>query len=285
MRVARYRHSNVGGLGARMMLHGAEEIKNDAKSARKAYRMALLLVSTYLLVGVVFFRYIESWSVIDCVYYSMIIVTTIGYGDVIPRTNAGKAFTILFAFYGICTIAIALGRLASWFVERERAIAKKATQKLLKKVDHAAINAHTKHGDSVARKEYLSKLRVTKKARKSRSRWYRCLVSKSTRAMVCALTPFIMSIVGGVVLGQMEGWPILDCLYYTTVTITTVGFGDYSPKSNGGRVFAIFYLPFSVIAVAHGIGAVIEEINRRAVMKKARFLHGTSTFSLLKRFV
>uniref|UniRef100_K3X659 EF-hand domain-containing protein n=1 Tax=Globisporangium ultimum (strain ATCC 200006 / CBS 805.95 / DAOM BR144) TaxID=431595 RepID=K3X659_GLOUD len=236
--------------------------------------VALFLVLSYLAVSIAFFYNVEDWSAIDCVYYAMVIVTTVGYGDVVPVSKGGKVFTIFFAFYGICTIGIALGRLARLFLNRQKSIAKEATQKLLTHVDHAHSVANTlspglpTHNPAVDKEQSVSiPVAPPNGQRPKKAKWRRVLFSRSNLAILSALMPIAVSIGGGLIVGAIEGWPILDCFYYSIVTITTIGFGDLSPKSRDGRLFAIFYLPLAVVSVAHGIGSVIEEISKRSVMK------------------
>jgi len=40
----------------------------------------------------------------------------------------------------------------------------------------------------------------------------------------------------------IEGWALLDALYMTIITITTVGYGETHPLSAGGRIFSIFLI-------------------------------------------
>jgi hypothetical protein len=41
---------------------------------------------------------------------------------------------------------------------------------------------------------------------------------------------------------KFEGWSVLDSLYYCVITLTTVGYGDFSPVTPGGKIFTIFYI-------------------------------------------
>lgn len=41
---------------------------------------------------------------------------------------------------------------------------------------------------------------------------------------------------------KVEGWRALDSLYFTVITLTTVGYGDFSPKTDAGKLFTIFYI-------------------------------------------
>lgn len=39
-----------------------------------------------------------------------------------------------------------------------------------------------------------------------------------------------------------EGWSWLDALYFTVITLTTVGYGDFSPVTPGGKIFTMVYI-------------------------------------------
>lgn len=41
---------------------------------------------------------------------------------------------------------------------------------------------------------------------------------------------------------RVEDWTIVESLYFSVVTLTTVGFGDFAPTSDGGQIFTIFYI-------------------------------------------
>ena len=56
-------------------------------------------------------------------------------------------------------------------------------------------------------------------------------------------------IAGGIFVG-IEGWNLVDSIYFTIITGTTVGYGDISPQTPVGRWFAVFFLPFAVIFVS-----------------------------------
>lgn len=67
----------------------------------REYRSLLLTTTLVLAVGSVSYHYIEGWSWIDSLYFSVITLSTIGYGDFSPQTDGGKLFTILYILIGI----------------------------------------------------------------------------------------------------------------------------------------------------------------------------------------
>lgn len=47
---------------------------------------------------------------------------------------------------------------------------------------------------------------------------------------------------GGFFYHRVEGWSLLDAYYFTIITLTTIGYGDFSPQTNLGKIFTIFYV-------------------------------------------
>lgn len=67
----------------------------------KNYRDLLITTNLVLGLGTVSYHYIEGWSWVDSLYFSVITLTTIGYGDFSPSTDTGKLFTIFYILIGL----------------------------------------------------------------------------------------------------------------------------------------------------------------------------------------
>jgi len=72
----------------------------------------------------------------------------------------------------------------------------------------------------------------------------------------------ILVLVVGVILcgtvgySLIEGWSILDSLYMTIITLSTVGFKEVQPLSVGGRIFTIVVVVFGVGGAAYTVSVI-----------------------------
>ena len=76
-----------------------------------------MLIVFLLVLGAIFYHSIEGWRYLDAVYFSSYTITTVGYGDFVPKTDAGKIFTIFYMFTGVSIALYGLSLMASHFVE------------------------------------------------------------------------------------------------------------------------------------------------------------------------
>jgi voltage-gated potassium channel len=65
------------------------------------------------------FAQAENKSFMDGLYWAMSTMTTVGYGDLTPTTNAGKVLAIAVMLIGIGFVAILTGAVAERFVHRD----------------------------------------------------------------------------------------------------------------------------------------------------------------------
>jgi hypothetical protein len=59
--------------------------------------------------------------------------------------------------------------------------------------------------------------------------------------------------------------------YYLVVTISTVGYGDITPKSTTGRFFAMFIILFAIISIPMQTNELIEKMNRYSVYARVHY--------------
>jgi len=85
------------------------------------FRALLVMVGALLLAGMVFYHQVEGWSWLDSLYFSLITLATVGYGDFAPRTPAGKVFTMIYIVVGISLLAAFVRLLGDDLLKRRMA--------------------------------------------------------------------------------------------------------------------------------------------------------------------
>lgn len=129
----------------------------------------------------------NTWDWGNSVIFAATIVTTIGYGNVAPKTDHGRVFCILYGLCGIPLCLVWISQLGSFFGDRARRL----SQVLIRK------------GVSVKKVQFT------------------CTACFLLWGLIVHLVipPFVFM--------SLEKWTYLEGLYFSFITLTTVGFGDY----------------------------------------------------------
>lgn len=75
---------------------------------RRQFRAATILILIILPIGVAGYMALEQRTLFESIYLTIITLTTIGYGDVVPQTTIGQLFTLLLVFAGLGALAFFL---------------------------------------------------------------------------------------------------------------------------------------------------------------------------------
>jgi voltage-gated potassium channel Kch len=68
-------------------------------------------------------------------------------------------------------------------------------------------------------------------------------------------------IAGGTIFySQSQGWGVVDSLYFSVTTLTTVGYGDLTPHGAGAKLFTIMYILTGIGAVSALIGVFARNV-------------------------
>jgi len=73
----------------------------EFKKVSRLIGVLVPLLLGFIAFGATFFHVIEKWGWFDSVWFAVITIATVGYGDFIPQTVPGKIFTMLYLFVGI----------------------------------------------------------------------------------------------------------------------------------------------------------------------------------------
>ena len=74
-------------------------------------RVILVWAIAQILLGTLVYMWLEGWSPIDAVYFSVVTLATVGFGDLHPTSDAAKLFTVLYILSGLGVIAAFISEL------------------------------------------------------------------------------------------------------------------------------------------------------------------------------
>lgn len=183
--------------------------------------LAFLLV--YLLLGVLTyslnrlnFSGTETHPIVDALYFIVVTLCSIGYGDIAPLTPATKVFAIVFVLVGFLLVDILLSRVANYVLDMQE--------------EMILTSVHS--GRNFIVDDEKGRMRI------------RLKVSFALGVVVFCIG------MGAIVLYCVEGLELIDSFYLSVMSVTTVGYGDRAFQTMPGRLFAAVWLLFSTLAVA-----------------------------------
>lgn len=208
-------------------------------------RVAIILVF-YLGIGTMCFYLVRNEidgektnDLFDAVYFCIVTMTTVGYGDLVPGSALTKLLACAFVFSGMAIVGLSLSRAADYLVEKQEILLVKA------------LHLRNKVGPTEMLKEI-----ETNGVR------YKCVT-----AFILLL---LLIVAGTTFLALIENLDIVDAFYCVCSTITTLGYGDKSFSTEGGRIFAVFWILTSTICLAQFFLYIAElntENRQRALVK------------------
>ncbi|CAN1292885.1 Two-pore potassium channel 5 [Linum perenne] len=208
----------------------------NSDSTTSIIRRALVLLSLYLFLGVVIyslnrdhFSGTETHPVVDALYFCIVTMCTIGYGDIAPLTPITKAFACVFVLFGFGFIDILLSGVVNYVLDLQERM-------ILAGIQMGNSHHHHNHHRFSARNYIVD-------VEKGRMR-IRLKVGLALGVVVLCVG------MGALVLYSVEDMDWIDSIYLAVMSVTTVGYGDRAFKTLPGRLFAAAWLLVSTLAVA-----------------------------------
>merc|ERR1711865_218779 len=97
------------------------------------------------------------------------------------------------------------------------------------------------------------------------------------RAMLAAHGMIFFLAIGTLFYSLAEGWSSIDALYFSAVSLTTVGYGDLQIQGQYSRLFSIFYLLSGTLMTAFFLGSIAELcVNHRGQLVEMLYDQGTN---------
>lgn len=191
---------------------------------------------SYWKIGIVFFAYLvagmvcfhlarhqisgkKTNSILDALYFTVVTMTSVGYGDLVPASTLTILLACLFVVSGTLIVGLVLSKAADLLVEKQ--------ERLLVKALHM--------NETIGEAEILKKIK-TKKVR--------------NKCIILVVFLLVLMAAGTGIFIYVEELDFIHALYCVIATLTGLGYIDKCFSTTGGRVFALFWILLGTLYVA-----------------------------------
>mmetsp|Transcript_42934 Transcript_42934/g.48763 ORF Transcript_42934/g.48763 Transcript_42934/m.48763 type:complete len:386 (+) Transcript_42934:347-1504(+) len=262
----------------------------DYNHSMVSLQQGMILLVSYVLLGILAYSYIfENWSITTSIYFSVVTFTTIGYGDITPTTDGGKLFCCFYSLFGVCMVGglvlniIGLRLLAA----QERTmqeVRKRSVQRVTNMFTPILLNNKEKEGSLRPSLPPGHVLLVEDEDNNNNDTNYIKIIMKLMMGIV------LISIVSHYFIFEQQHddyglnrSSIINTMYFTICTITTIGYGDISPPTKES-IITILFLPLIVAFMGEVMGQISSfYISQMEKQLEDEFLRRELTFADLEQ--
>ena len=252
-------------------------------ATRLSFLVSALMMVAYLWLGCMFYSSEADWSIPDALLFTVYTVTTVGYGgpQPLPNTAAFHAFTSFYVIAGISLVTV-LGahtyQLVTLEATRIRANPRRKRRQSAQDIASDGFQEEEENVNSY-REQFMNELEDFTKQQPflealiARLKSFRTYLRTTKSGQVLAVVlPFVgMILLGALVVGTIEEWTPLESIYWSIVTLTTVGYGDYVPTKNSSVWFCtLFFIPTSLFFLSFLLAHVAKTYIRLHAIHVAR---------------
>jgi len=81
-------------------------------------RGLLLFAISMIALATVTFWLVEGWSLLDAAFFSVVTISTVGYGELVPQTSVAKIFAMFYILIGLGVFVAAASAVAEALLRR-----------------------------------------------------------------------------------------------------------------------------------------------------------------------
>jgi len=230
-------------------------------------RAPVSALAIYFVGGYLYYNLIEGWSWVDCIYFSVEIVTTVGYGDITPEGDATMLFTSFYVVAALTIVATSLSKVLDVVIVSRVSSAIESVE-AQRQASILAASGNT---------EEISGQKEKHERHKHRVRYFK------------AIGAYVFWIVVGTLYygtqrdmtSQMHGNPMVHGFYFSVITLCTVGFGDFVPKNDSEKLFDIFFMLVGIPTFANALTAISDMIWSEDVTEELAVLAGLDSSNMM----
>jgi len=142
----------------------AEEVNDTFPAFRKYRILEILLISLVLVVlSADLFLIVERTpdslfkNFPDALWFSVVTVATVGYGDIFPKTPAGRILAVLLIIFGVSVFGIVTASISSYLVEKDTEKERKDERERMEKLAEDEHRIESRLVEMVAKEDLIER--------------------------------------------------------------------------------------------------------------------------------
>lgn len=194
-------------------------------------------------------------------YYCTVSVLTIGLGDIVPVTPGARVFALMFSLVGVVIMGLIIAMIRQVvYSSAGPSVFWHSTEKRRLRL----LNKLKKRNEPMTLAKSFHLMRLLRK---------RARINQLNMSLFLSLITFIAFwMVGAAVFYSTEGWGYFSAVYFCFLCLITIGYGDFHPQSQFGRVFfiawAILAVPMMTILISNVSDTLFENATTFHSIKK-----------------
>lgn len=197
-----------------------------------------LFIIVYIITGIVVYTFLfDEFDVLESLYFSIITISTIGYGDYSPTSQGARLFTFFYILIGISLLGSALEAIFFSVSNNLNDVGDQTSALILKAGESKMvqrISRISRMGSSLLRARDETPNKVTSPNEEIQNHIHKytslsAFLFKNRYAFAFLLTTLIYR-------GIFTEGSFIDGMYFWAVSTSTVGYGDIVPNSQAERV-------------------------------------------------
>jgi len=243
--------------------------QRHSENVKFPFRVVVMVVVfqiSFAIVSAIIYGMIEDWSLTDSLYFTVISITTVGYGDLRPSSTGGEIANLVLTLVSFCVLFVLARLIISHTVDRQLdAIINRIKEK--KKKKRRAIPLWR---DLTKEQTDLQKLADDAQEEIEEEEETKITSGRDLRIFIHTGVYLIWLVVWTLcfTLYEDEDKTIFEALYGGIITSTTIGYGEFRPNTKTGKWFCIGLTVFGVIALSLLASAIARWIS--AAMPKIK---------------
>jgi len=214
---------------------------------------ATVICGLYCLIGGLVYGFEQDLSAVDAIYFCIVTMSTVGYGDISPDTDGLRAFTVIWILIGIVAVFSQVSQAVTMYTN---VLSEWCRDRIEKMYPPVLVDIDGNGSCDFAMPE-------------SPLLYYSKNLVPSVSLMFLMQFPF-----AAIFVALEEEWSFGDAYYHCLVTATTVGYGDISISTEDGRICSIFQIIFSVSMLGEIVSTLFKlQDDRRVKLDLVEQLH------------